>query len=221
MVLAKLQGLLERIYEFQSGYDVADYVITDFRLAQLLDSSGSKRKVREKLLVAESSGCLDLALFIDSRVLEELHADDPLESLHDGNLASFWIALEGVSHFLYVTRSVAHDRSVSLLELELQAEVDKYVASIFLLSRQAGAGVSVRLHTWLFERTTFDRSLDGETLERYRQANRYAGRYCRHLNSRYLGAKRRSGLIAELRRFYRLPQHRKIRHIDMTTSASA
>ncbi|MBA3562522.1 MAG: hypothetical protein H0W33_00640 [Gammaproteobacteria bacterium] len=221
MILVKLQRLLERIYEIERSHEVADFLITDASLAQRLDSSGPAREVREKLLVAESADGLDVALYVDPRVLEQLDADDPTENLHDGNLASFWIALEGVSHFLYVTRSVAHDRSVSLLELELQAEVDKYIASLFLLSRPVGAGVPVRLHAWLFEQPSFDASLDGEGLERYRQANRYAGRYCRHLNSRFLGPRRASGLMSELRRFYRLPQHRKMRHIDTSTCAFA
>ncbi|MGH8496315.1 MAG: hypothetical protein ACREVN_09285 [Gammaproteobacteria bacterium] len=221
MVLARLQRLLERIYEIEPAHEVTDFLITDAKLAQRLDSSVAARAVREKLLVAENGDGLDLALYVDPRVLEELDADDPTEKLHDGNLANFWIALEGVSHFLYVARSAAHDRSVSLLELELQAEVDKYVATLFLLGRQVGAAVPATLHSWLFERPSFDASLDGEGLERYRRANRYAGRYCRHLNSRFLGVRRRSGLMAELRRFYRLPQHRKMRHIDISTSLFA
>jgi len=214
MILARLQGLLERIYEIEPALSVEDFLITDAGLARSLDSA---RPAREKLLVAESADGIDLALYVDQGVLDELASDDPTERLHDGNLASFWIALEGVSHFLYLTRSATYGRSVSLLELELQAEIDKYVATLFLLSRQAGAGVPARLHAWLFDRPAFDASLDGECLERYRRANRYAGRYCRHLNHRFFSARHGRGLMAELRRFYRLPQHRKIRHIDTST----
>lgn len=217
MVLDKLQALLERIYEFESALRVDDFLITDARLAQSLDPVRPARAMREKLLVAESADGLDLALYVDQAVIDELSADDPTESLHDGNLASFWIALEGVSHFLYLTRSAAFRRSVSLVELELQAEIDKYVCTLVLLTRQAGAGVPARLHAWLFDRPAFDEALDVQGLERYRRANRYAGRYCRHLNIRFLGARRDSGLMTELRRFYRLPGHRKMRHIDTST----
>jgi hypothetical protein len=214
MILARLQGLLERIYEIEPALSVEDFLITDAGLARSFDPA---RPAREKLLVAESADGLDLALYVDQGVLDELASDDPTERLHDGNLASFWIALEGVSHFLYLTRSATYGRSVSLLELELQAEIDKYVTTLFLLSRQAGAGVPARLHAWLFDRPDFDASLDGECLERYRRANRYAGRYCRHLNHRFFSTRHGRGLMAELRRFYRLPQHRKIRHIDTST----
>ena len=56
--------------------------------------------------------------------------------LHDGNVADYWTALEGVSHFLYLAWNAGHDKPVSLLELEMQAEVDKYVASYWLMRRQ-------------------------------------------------------------------------------------
>ena len=45
------------------------------------------------------------------------------------NLADFWSALEGVSHFTYYAWNAARDKSVSLFELELQAEVDKFVTT--------------------------------------------------------------------------------------------
>jgi len=38
--------------------------------------------------------------------------------------------LEGVSHFLYLTWNAHYDRQVSLLDLELQAEVDKFVFAV-------------------------------------------------------------------------------------------
>ena len=45
----------------------------------------------------------------------------------------FCLALEGVSHFLYLIWNASFDRSVTLLEMELQAEIDKFVMlGIFL-----------------------------------------------------------------------------------------
>ena len=61
---------------------------------------------------------------------------DPLEALDEGNLADYCTALEGVSHFHYLVWSLARGRNVSLLELELQAEVDKYASAVALLTRQ-------------------------------------------------------------------------------------
>ncbi len=77
-----------------------------------------------------------LGLFIDRDVLERLARRDPLEALDEHNLPDFCTALEGVSHFHYLVWSLARGRNVSLLELELQAEVDKYATAVALMTRQ-------------------------------------------------------------------------------------
>ena len=59
-------------------------------------------------------------------VLRRLEATDPFERVTDDNLQDCCTALEGVSHFHYFVWSADRRRHVSLLELELQAEVDKY-----------------------------------------------------------------------------------------------
>ena len=61
-----------------------------------------------------------------------------------------------MSHFLYVAWNAGHDKPVSLLELEMQAEVDKYVASYWLLRRQFPGPFPRELLRVLFERTRMD-----------------------------------------------------------------
>ncbi len=55
---------------------------------------------------------------------------------------TIWTALEGVSHFVYLAWNAGHDKPVSLLELEMQAEVDKYVGSYWLMRRQLPGSLS-------------------------------------------------------------------------------
>ena len=78
-----------------------------------------------------------MALYIDAAVLERLARRDPFDALTHENLADYLTAAEGVSHFVYVAWNTGHDKPVTLLELELQAEVDKYVLGAWLL-RAAG-----------------------------------------------------------------------------------
>ena len=80
-------------------------------------------------------------------------------SLNEENVADYWTALEGVSHFLYFAWNAGHDKTVSLLELELQAEIDKYVASYLLLKRQFPDRFPAELMRLLFERTRIDPQL--------------------------------------------------------------
>lgn len=169
---------------------------------------------KEKLLVLEEGEKLDIALYLDAEIMSLLGRDDPIVQLHDGNLPEYLLALEGVSHFLYLTYHAAYSRGISLFELELQAEIDKYVTTAALLSRQLGGRVPVRLHQWLFEKPHFDERLKGAQLDRYRDANRYAGKYCLALERQYLKGKRGVGLSTELIRFYRMSRGEKIRRID-------
>ena len=213
MSLRPLQQQLQRIYELDVEHDVDDFLITDPALARELDCGEAPRDTREKLLVRGCDDGVDVALYVDAQVIDRLLADDPAETLHDGNLDDYWVALEGVSHFLYFIWNTHHRRTVSRLELEMQAEVDKYVAAAFLIGAQREGRVPTELHSLLFDQCSFDEQLDDDDLELYRSANHYAGRYCRQLAHTYLRSRRQGGIINELRRFYRLTQHDKIRRI--------
>lgn len=213
MLLNRLQRHLENLYEVQSGYRVADFVIDDPRLARRLDTTANARDVPEKLLIQEEGDSLNLALYLDPDLLQRLDADDPTQSLHGKNLHDFWMALEGISHFLYLTWNAGHERSVSLLEMELQAEVDKYILAAFLFGRQTRGAVPKTLYRHLFHNASFDHRLDATERHRYRSANYFAGQFCSYIEKEFLQPGARSGLVNTLRRFYRLNHQRKIKAI--------
>jgi len=213
MVLQQLQSLLAGIYDLPLHYDVYDFLFTEReRLPQLVRDS----RTDEQVLVLDEGDTAAVGLFIDAALLQRLAAADPLKTLNAGNLADYWTALEGVSHFIYLAWNAGHDRGVSLLELELQAEVDKYVSSWWLLREQDPARYPAELHRLLFERSRIDSQLAGQQHELYREANHYAARFCRRLQ-RQLSARAalsRNDAVAELRRFYRLSRERKMTHIQ-------
>jgi hypothetical protein len=213
MKLQAIQDLLAEIYDVQLEYDVTDFVLTDREhVPNALRSSGTD----EQLLVAQDAGTLWIGLYLDPAVLERLSSADPLAALHAGNIADYWTVLEGVSHFVYVTWNAAHDRPVTILELELQSEIDKYVSSLWLLREQHPERFPVELHHVLFERTRVDALLAGDQIGLYRHANSYAARFCQRLahTLRSTGYSAREGVLAELRQFYRLSRQRKFRHIE-------
>ena len=76
----------------------------------------------EQLLVADDGAEVGLGLFLEPAVLARLDAANPLDTLNGANLADYWTALEGVSHFVYLAWNADHDRPVSLLELDRIAE---------------------------------------------------------------------------------------------------
>ena len=159
MVLRGLQALLGRLYDVAPAFDVYDFLVTDRRALCGVLPDGGCRAPDEELLLAEAPGGAAVALYIDPHVLERLESADPLGALTETNLSDYCTALEGVSHFVYSTWRLKDDAPVSLLELEMQAEVDKYAATVFLLADQRGGGYPRQVHSRLFDRVTYDAQL--------------------------------------------------------------
>src|SRR5450432_4647839 len=214
MVLHDLQALLGRLYDVELNYDVYDYLVTDRRALEGLDPCNDARASEEELLLAESTDGAGVALYLDPNLLRRLEGADPVGALTENNLADYCTALEGVSHFVYSTWRLQRDAPVSLLELETQAEVDKYAATVFLLADQQGGAYPAYVHPRLFDRVHFDVRLDPEEFDRYRTAHRFAAAYCRSLERRFVnrGEARIEALVRELRKFYRLSCTAKLRH---------
>jgi hypothetical protein len=213
-LLREMQSLLTGLYDAPVEHDVHDYLITDGAQAAALQDSAEPPPTDEQLLIAETEDGVAIGLYLDATVLERLSAHCPLRALDDGNLADYCTALEGVSHFHYVTWSARCERHVSLLELELQGEVDKYASALSLLLAQREGRFPTELFRRLFEGTRLLPHLDAAERSRYSEAHRCAARFCQRLEERFLRRRqaRPAALLAELRSFYRLGQHAKLRH---------
>src|SRR5579864_6751002 len=218
MLLSRLQSLIGGIYDVSVAHDVYDFLVTDRRRLPAVARGGT---AEEELIVAqpaEDGDELALSLYLDPALLARLTREDPLVRLHGGNVADWCTALEGVSHFLYLAWNVGHDKPVSLLELEMQAEVDKYVASYYLMRRQYPRHFPAELRRVLFDRTHIDPRLAHERRRLYAEAHRYAARFCRRLEERLTRtAYGEREVLTELRRFYRLSTGRKRAHIERTS----
>jgi hypothetical protein len=212
-VLSALQDLLAGIYDVPLAHDVYDYLVTD---PGCVPGAERRPACDEQLLVARDGDGIAIALYLDPQVLSRLAAADPLENLTAGNLADCWTALEGVSHFHYLAFHAGHDHEISRLELETQAEVDKYVATFLLLRRQQPGHFPLELHRILFGQAYVDPQLPPGRAALYRRASAYAARFCRRIEGRLrrpAEAEARE-VSAELRRFYRFTEARKLAHID-------
>ena len=213
MLLEALKSDLERLYEIDVPLLLGDFLITDRDTIGRL-AAAPPADTQEALYLIEDGEHTGLALYIDEEVVRRLDADDPRDALHEGNLADFCVALEGVSHFTYVAWRASHDRSVTQLELEMQAEVDKFATSTMLLGRQCAGRVPPDLARRLFGNVSFLPGLDSERRERYARANQYAERFCEGLTRRHMREPAGAAMTRELRRFYRLDQRQKIKHIE-------
>ena len=197
-MLGRVQRGLEALYRVSTGVEVDDYVVG----AELRDALVPARRPREQLLVCEAEGEMALALFIDPGAIANLTSHDPARRLGDHNLGDFLLAIEGVSHFIYAICCARAHRPVSQLELELQAEVDKYVTC--LLVAEPGVAASAALRRRLFGDVSYEPDLDHDEHARYRAANDNAQRYASWLEHTFVAPRRIPEMLAELRRFYRL-----------------
>jgi hypothetical protein len=215
MVLRGLQSLLSRLYDVELQYDVYDFLVTDRGVVNEAKPVNDARDLDEQLLLEETADGAGLALYLDPALLHRLEQADPEIALSEHNLADYCTALEGVSHFVYCTWRLGRDLPVSLLELETQAEVDKYALTVFLLAAQQGSVLyPTHVHARLFDKVSFDARLQPDQFERYRMAHRCAANYCRRLERRFVnrGVARIEAMVRELRSFYRLTSTAKVRH---------
>jgi hypothetical protein len=224
-VLERVQRGIEQLYRVGTGVTVEDFVVSERQRDAVAEGVG--RRPREQLLVHEDGGDVSIGLFLDAQVLANLERHDPSPGpggsgrgcmagagpgLGEHNFGDFLLALEGVSHFVYTIFCAHQARAISALELELQAEVDKYITCL-LMSEPASTAVSAALRHRLFGEPCYELDLDAEEISRYQVANDNAHRYAAYLEASFVAPRRVPQMLAELRRFYRRPLAAKLEDI--------
>jgi hypothetical protein len=190
-LLLDVQRRLETLYALPAQAPVTDFVLTEEEAAAY-PGGGSRT------LVTQSGDQVALGVVLERETFALLAGSDPRVRLDHANLGAFCTLTEEVSHFVYLHFCARASRSVTQLELELQAEVDKFVCCVLL------QGPSPDLRRRLFHEVTFADDLDPDERDRYRTANAEAGRYAAGLERRFVHERRVAEMLPELRRFYRL-----------------
>lgn len=195
MKIADIYKMLCDIYEPENRLDINHYLIlATNRRADV--AVGNISPGRETLFIREEGDGIELGLFINPNIIATLEWGDALS--HIDELAC---AAEGVSHLLYVADRAAKGRRVSKLELELQAEVDKFLV-MHLIAAERSNAISPYLFERQFDGHSFDSNLSADEIERYETASHFAAKYCSHLRSQYFNPLRLRGLISNARDFF-------------------
>jgi hypothetical protein len=183
--LVRVQRRIEAIYELEPTPAIAPFVRVDGEDA------------REQLLVRQSSDGVDLVVLLPKSSAVAFLAQDA-----DAELDAYLGAIEGISHFVHLADRARTELSTTLLELELQAEVDKFA----ILAEARDGEALAHLHRRLYEDVRFLHASQTERGQRYRLANDLAAR----LWSRLLEREAQAGRRDMLKRFYRASQAEKI-----------
>jgi hypothetical protein len=197
-VLRLLQQQLEAIYRVTAP-DVTDFVVDDDQLAEVLGDD--RRPADEWVLVREADDGLELAVWIDQNHLDALNAAGTPGRALDGCFTAMCAAVEGVSHFLMLVDRARRQEPVRLLELEAQAEVDKFVCARLHRPRRAA-----EWHARLFRDARLQPNLSPDERYRYQRAGRLAAGLCTDLDRH----PHTCALLDDLRRFWRASGDRRL-----------
>lgn len=174
-----VQRQLEAFYGLEQGPDVGEFV------------RAADEGERETLLVRETDDALELELVLPRK--PEASSLD-----HDAQI------IEGVSHFVFVAERARVELPTTELELELQAEIDKFV--VLVADAQFTLAPAPALHSVLYDDAYHLHSHSTTRGDRYRLATRLAARVMTRLADAPPAYARRF-----LQRFYRSGQAEKIR----------
>ena len=206
--LKTLQKSLQQRYDVSVPYCVSQLVShnTDY----IESSTGSSPDTPEMLLFRQSGDNLDITLFLDAVLLDDLEEEHHRFHLSGERFDNSCIVLEGVSHFLYLTWNAHHDRQVRLIDIELQAEVDKFIYATLDTDNNESTD---RLIKRLYCDVSYRSGLSPVLKHRYEKANALAKLYCDWLSNNFSLQTPTRELSAELARFYRLNGDAKQSHI--------
>ena len=191
----EVQDQLEAIYDIECPR-ASDFLLHPEQ-AKALRSPGAD----EELWLHEGEDGLEIGLYYSTALRADLEARSLTETawLSPG-LDAYCRLAEGVSDFLYLARSVALGRRLSMLELEAQAEVDKF------------ASLVLHRWPWLFREVSYRQGLGPEEQARYVEANRLATLFTARLLA-HVVARRLDRLLEALRYAYRLGAEAKLQHL--------
>jgi hypothetical protein len=160
-----------------------------------------------RLLVRDTADGVRACIYYPDAMIRRLEARPPQNGLNDDNVDAFAVLVEELDHLLVAAERAHVGRGVSLLEMELQANVSKdLVLSRFLprFGRRVDPARRAWLRHQLFGARTYCDS-DPEVRERYDAASRWALAFLRTLERRP-----RPVRLDTLRRFHREPLAGKI-----------
>ena len=227
-LLAALQGIIERTYDLQTGIsDIGRYVIGDEGYRRIYGPLAAGGGVVEKvgagyvasgepgartLVRDDGAGTLALSIYYPDHLIECLESNDPTRRLDDGNVDAFAAFVEELDHLLVIADRHRSNGVISLLDLELHANVTKYLTlRLFVGKLRRARRLSTTDVAWirfhLFEKGEFVQA-DPEVRARYQDATRLASLYVRRLDM--MAPSLRPGA---LRRFHRMTPQEKIGHI--------
>ena len=226
MIYQEMQDAIELRYDLTMPCQVTPFVSHDHEFVRQL--TGETRIPPEMLLIHEDSGNLDITLFLEQSLVDSTSS---VNANHhpskEKEYDDYCTILEGVSHFVYLVWNAQYGRQVKPIEMELQAEVDKFVFSALTdndpeMNKSQPQSRPQSKHQLLFDslfrQVKYFHVPGTDMYHRYTVANKFAEQYCYWLSCHFQFTVSDPMLYAELARFYRMNAAAKFEHIKYSTN---
>ncbi len=232
MIYQEMQDAIEQRYDLTLPCQVTPFVSHDHDFVRQL--TGETEIPPEMLLIREDTGNLDITLFLERSLIDSTSGSNA--NHHAGKeYDDYCTILEGVSHFVYLVWNAQYGRQVKPIEMELQAEVDKFVFSALADGNSEDGNSEMAesrrrsrpqsqpqskhqlLFDSLFRQVKYFHAPGTDMHHRYTVANKFAEQYCNWLSCHFQFTVGDPMLYAELARFYRMNAAAKFEHIKYST----
>ena len=209
-MIQNIQQYLTTIYALPQSIDIRNFLIDSEALLFYLNEKTLDSEISEKILFKfNQDGTIDVGLYFRKDILDRLDGIHPKELLNESNFSSFCSLIEGVSHFLFLNFRSYHTLPLSALELEVQAELDKFITSFIYQYHHHGQRKNPKcyadeIHSRLFQQYHLRTRLGEEEKNRYEFASQSAAKLCYQIKNYFLDYRPNwKGLLSYLRQFYR------------------
>ncbi|MCC7460617.1 MAG: hypothetical protein IT286_04865 [Proteobacteria bacterium] len=156
-----LQKKIEKIYRLSSCPEAQQYVLSPKQFKKLAKSSNNPQVIYQ-----DEGDDMSLGIYLGSNLFKRIKQKSRIFSFQD-----FCVMSEEISHFIYLIWSKSNGKTINLLDLEVQAEVDKFVlASDFFGSKK-------QIFQKMFKNFNMRQNLREDEQERYYTANRLGKKF--------------------------------------------
>ena len=180
-----LQKKIEKLYGLYSHPEADQYLINNDQLELFHHQDADIPKV----LCIEEETDMSMAIYLGQKIFTNIHKPIKIFSFED-----FCVMAEEISHYVYLVWSKCNNKQISLLDLEIQGEVDKYLLACEIYRTDKD------LFEKIFKNFSFQKDLSTEERERYEQANRLSMKLVQSIEKKKVSKQKKT---TWLRAFYR------------------
>jgi hypothetical protein len=175
----------------------------DFRVIDFLVPTENQNA----LIVNQEGENVDLAICLSASLLKKFQEKTYPTDFKIENFADLSVIVEELSHFNLFCENALRNQEVSALELELQAEVDKFGFALECIHAQQEKILEDVVFEVLFDELKLGAWVKEEDRGRYIQAHETARAFCRKIMKKDNDMSSRRDLF---RKFFHLPLNKKI-----------